>query len=741
MIFILQFMLCLLVNSSGVNPAFTSLYNMDFELEPADTQSLNWQCEEFGYEFAIDSMVFHSGSRSGRLNLVEPGEYLGTISQQIPFAFQGEEIVFSGFFRKPLLGDESSTGFYINLFGTAGEFIGNNIFVIEDSTENIDWRHFEISVENSRFADSLAFGVYLIGPGSIWIDDLELLIDGNPLAESIARPQFPALNDVEFDAGSGIVIREPNSFQTESLVRLGKVWSFLKYHHPDICNGEINWDYELFRVLPDVIQASTPFEREQALLELFDNLSPILPCECIEVNRDQVRLATGLSWIDQSELGVTLTDKLQNVYDGRYQGPSFYVRSTPFSPYSFFAENSYDYMTMPDAGFRILALYRYWGMVEYYYPYRYATNNNWSQQIQTSLPSFIAAETPLEYQHALQRLIASVGDSHAMLLTESEDLTAFFGEYSAPLHFCQIEGSWVVDGYTHPSGEESDVRIGDVILSCDGVVLSDMVERLLPYSNGSNEQSMLNIMGRFLLRGNTNSVQLEISRGDQIIEVTMARVPVEEIDRNYSELPAVGEASYSIMNQNVGYVHVGSLLRSDIPSMKDAFQEINGLVLDLRSYPSDFLIYELASFLIPEPTPFVLFSRCDFDNPGTFYWDEPTMVGGDDPNPYSGRVALIVDIGTLSSGEFHAMALRLAPEAMVLGHPTSGADGDVTGFYLPGGMYTRFTGLGVYNPDSSETQRVGIIPDVLMNPTIPGLQAGRDELLEAAVEWVLSADN
>ena len=136
----------------------------------------------------------------------------------------------------------------------------------------------------------------------------------------------------------------------------------------------------------------------------------------------------------------------------------------------------------------------------------------------------------------------------------------------------------------------------------------------------------------------------------------------------------------------------------------------------------------------------MLFSRCDSDNPGSFYWNEPGIVGGGDPDPYVGRVAVIVDEGTASCGEFHAMAWRLAPEARVFGHATCGADGNIVNFYLPGGMYSRFTGLGVYNPDSTETQRVGIIPDVFVNPTVSGLQAGRDELLETAVEWVLSTD-
>ncbi len=735
MVFILLIHSCILGTINEENSAFTSLYNLDFELDSTEVHATNWECEDAGYEITLDSTFSHSGSRSGRLSFVEPGDYLGTLSKSIPFAFQGEEIVLSGFFRKPMLGEESGAGVYINLIGSAGEVTGSNFIVLEDSIENLNWRSFEISVENSKFADSLFFGAFLIGPGNIWIDNLQLQIDGNPISEAIARHQFPALNDIEFDAGSGIAINEVNSFQTQSLVQLGKIWAFLKYHHPDICNGKINWDYELFRVIPSVIQASTPLEREQALLKLLSNLSPVLPYECNEFSENQLRLAVDLSWINLSELGATLTDQLQNIYRGRYQGSSYHVRSTP---YIFFAENSYENIIMPDAGFRLLALYRYYGMVEYYFPYRYATNNTWSEQIEISLPSFIEADTPLEYQHALQRLITSVGDSHARLLTESEDLTAFLGEFSAPLHLCRIEDYWVVDGYTHLSGEESDIRVGDVILSSNGVPVADIVERLLPYSSGSNEESMFNIMGRFLLRENSNSFQLEISRGEQIIEVTIPGVPVDEIDRDYSELPVVGEASYSIMNQNVGYVHIGTLTPHDIPSMKDAFKEIDGLVIDLRSYPYNFPLYDIASYIVPEPTPFVLFSRCDFDNPGSFYWDDHITVGGDDPDPYTGRVALIIDIGTASSGEFHAMALRLAPEAMVFGHPTCGADGNVTEFFLPGGMHTRFTGLGVYNPDSSETQRVGIIPDVLMNPTIPELQAGRDELLEAAVDWVLS---
>jgi C-terminal processing protease CtpA/Prc len=42
----------------------------------------------------------------------------------------------------------------------------------------------------------------------------------------------------------------------------------------------------------------------------------------------------------------------------------------------------------------------------------------------------------------------------------------------------------------------------------------------------------------------------------------------------------------------------------------------------------------------------------------------------------------------------------------------------------------------VYYPDGTETQRVGIIPDIYVTPTIKGIKEGRDELLEKAIEII-----
>lgn len=54
-------------------------------------------------------------------------------------------------------------------------------------------------------------------------------------------------------------------------------------------------------------------------------------------------------------------------------------------------------------------------------------------------------------------------------------------------------------------------------------------------------------------------------------------------------------------------------------------------------------------------------------------------------------------------------------------------------FTLPGDVTVSFTGQGVRWPDGKPLQRRRIEPDVTVAPTIAGLRAGRDEVLERAL--------
>ena len=47
------------------------------------------------------------------------------------------------------------------------------------------------------------------------------------------------------------------------------------------------------------------------------------------------------------------------------------------------------------------------------------------------------------------------------------------------------------------------------------------------------------------------------------------------------------------------------------------------------------------------------------------------------------------------------------------------------------------SGIGVFYPDKGPTQRIGIVPNVQVTPTLEGIRAGRDEVLEEAVRQIV----
>ena len=126
---------------------------------------------------------------------------------------------------------------------------------------------------------------------------------------------------------------------------------------------------------------------------------------------------------------------------------------------------------------------------------------------------------------------------------------------------------------------------------------------------------------------------------------------------------------------------------------------------------------------MPKKIPFVKFTDASITTPGLFDFKTNSPVGSKNKNYFKGKVVILVNEITQSSSEFHAMAYRVHPNALVIGSTTAGADGNVTNFYLPGNIFTLFSGIGVYYPDGGETQRIGIVPDIEVKPTINGIRS------------------
>lgn len=74
-----------------------------------------------------------------------------------------------------------------------------------------------------------------------------------------------------YSSDSGFHVTMPDSLMPDNLDVLGRVWGYVKYHHPAFGTQAIDADYELFNLLPQVTAVSRE-SRNQILLEWIDRL-------------------------------------------------------------------------------------------------------------------------------------------------------------------------------------------------------------------------------------------------------------------------------------------------------------------------------------------------------------------------------------------------------------------------------------------------------------------------------------
>jgi C-terminal processing protease CtpA/Prc len=248
---------------------------------------------------------------------------------------------------------------------------------------------------------------------------------------------------------------------------------------------------------------------------------------------------------------------------------------------------------------------------------------------------------------------------------------------------------------------------------------------------------MLRDMATTLTVGPCGDVKLRVRRGAESLDLSTARIngPLPREGMSTHDIP--GDA-FRLLSKDVAYIKISGLKSADAAKYIDTAAGTKGLVIDIRDYPSDFPIFQLGGLLVEKNTPFARFTRGDLANPGAFVWDgAPTALRPLNPH-YAGKVIVLVDEVSQSSAEYHAMAFRAAG-GIVIGSTTAGADGNVSNIPLPGGLRTMISGIGVFYPDKSPTQRLGIVPDREVKPTIAGIRDGRDEVLEAALREILGA--
>jgi len=704
---------------------------------PQDWQfSFNEQ-QKKSYEVILDNVVKQSGEHSISIRKLNGQSQFGVIDYAISQVFKGKSIELKGFIKMDQV-DSGFVGLWMRIDGKEGSIAFDNMQK-QQLKGTSDWKEYAITLPyDSEAARAIHIGGILSGSGKAWFDGFQLFIDGKEINKVPVKQVVLAQAELDtaFSTSSGIAPFKITPQIINNLTLAGQFWGFLKYHHPSVARGDYNWDAELFRFLPAVIQAKDNKELSNTLESYLDKFGTPLPDKVERTYKNAVIKPDYGQLFDGSVFSETLTAKLHSVRNARRSSSNYYVSLMPgVGNPKFENEKPYLKMSYPDAGYRLLSLYRYWAMINYFFPYKDIIGTDWNKQLSVSIPEFVEAKDAKSYVLATLKIIAKINDTHANIWGNNESLNEFKGKYKLPFKAYFYENKLVVSGYYSDTlNVKQKFLVGDIVTAINGKPLEQLMKEFLPYTAASNYDTQLRDLPGFLLRGNTESFTVELSRGGKKVTETTPALPLYY----YRKSNDVAENSaFKLLSDEIGYVYPGKYKNGDLRAIKELFKNTKGMIIDMRCYPSDFMPFTFARYIKSSSTPFVKFTKGDLLHPGLFTYTDPLKNGERTDDNYKGNIIIIVNATSQSQAEYTTMAFQSSPNVKVIGSTTAGADGNVSSIILPGGIATMISGIGVFYPDGTPTQRVGVRIDHVLKPTIKGMVEGRDELLEKAKEMLV----
>ena len=539
----------------------------------------------------------------------------------------------------------------------------------------------------------------------------------------------PVQTDHEYDTDSKIHLDALTPAQIDNLATLARVWGFLKYHHPAVVSGTRQWDYDLFRILPTVLAAQNAAAANDALLQWIDSLGPLPECRSGRpMLSGDLDLKPDIAWIhDQSRLGPGVVNRLESLYSGCPRPKTqFYVSLMPVAGNARFDhELSYPGIKFPDSGFQLLDLFRWWNIIQYWYPYRLVSQQDWGAVLTEFIPKVALAKDKNAFSLTMIELIAKANDTHANLWNEL-NVRPPTGPCRISVMVRFIEDEPTVVTLLLGAKQPVPLQIGDVIEALDNVPVSRLIADWTPFFADSTSAARQRDMGNSFTHGACGPTKVQVRRDGKSLTLSATReepAPGQKVN-GFHDRPG---DTFQFLSPDIAYLKLSSIKATDVIGYLEKAKNTKGLIVDIRNYPSAFMPFTLGPALVTAPTQFAAFTRPELENPGAFRFapGDPITPG---PFHYKGKVVILVDEVSQSQSEYTAMALRVAPGAVVVGGTTAGADGNVSSIPLPAASRPPSAASASFTPIAVPPSASGLCPMWQRNRPCAGLTAGRDEV-------------
>lgn len=709
-----------------------------------------------GYRALIDRTHPHQGNASVRLyknpeSAVIEAQPFGTLMSTVDAApYRGKRIRFSAAVRVPA-GQSSLVSLWLREDRTnaRGFFVSTQ----DDPITHSDWQVHTLEGDVAPDAASLNFGLILAGDGEAWMDSASIEIIGEAhavAAPASAAPVRPRTEAGPHDAAARALTRQGLS----NLEAFARAYGYVRFFHPSDQAAAADWNRIAIDGVDRAERARDARELAAALNATLQPVAPTFRAEPTAAARPYPAPAaprTGaeaLAWqrrgysdggddlyVQRRVAAASFTDAdiLTAALPGRVtihvplkvwtdaQGRTL-PAAAPIAPAS---SRPADYVPSGfDRSTRLAATIVAWNAMRHFYPYWDAVPDaRWPAALDEALRGAAIDADDLAFENRLRRLMAMSHDGHGSVRYWRAP------QGMLPLDWAWVEGRLVV---TAAGANAGGLGRGDIVTRIAGRTVGAALADASALNPGSEHWSRWRALHEWL-SGPAGSA-LELTFTDAAGATRTVRLPYQPVSRAADVVREARRDPVSEIEPGILYVDLTRLPQDRLVAALSRMAGARGLIFDLRGYPRGQIDYlsHLAGGTI---------RSADFEAP---LWTRPDQVGAQFSNfgweipaqspRFTDDVVFITDESAISYAESVLGTVKGNRLARIVGAPTAGANGNVASMALPGGYTIMWTGMRVRNRDGSQHHLNGVAPDVPVSRTVAGIRAGRDELLERALQ-------
>jgi carboxyl-terminal processing protease len=291
------------------------------------------------------------------------------------------------------------------------------------------------------------------------------------------------------------------------------------------------------------------------------------------------------------------------------------------------------------------------------------------------------------------------------------------------------------------------IKPGVEILAVDGIPVKEYAAKFVtPYQSASTPQDLANRSYEYaLLSGSVKkTIQLKIQDDKGVVSTqAVTRVTGRERSAKMSFLPL----EYKVLPGNISYLAINGF-DTDTGSKYfiQHYAEIekgNGLIIDLRNNGGGNTDWTILRYLVDSVmSVHQMYSREYVPTKRAWesaqsVWTSSNGIGPVPGHRYDKPVILLVSARTFSAAEDFAAAFKSIHKGKILGQPTGGSTGQPLFFTLPGNITARVCTKRDRYADGTDFVGKGILPDIIVYPTVSDIRKGVDTELEAALKEMM----